>query len=314
MKHKLLQLAGKLIGRNKLSILIYHQVLAEPDPMRPSEPTAQVFDWHMRLLRNYFTALSLDDALHHLQHNTLPANAVCVTFDDGYLNNLTVAQPILAKYDIPATVYIATGFSGGTNMWNDRVIYLFTDKNRQQLSLQGEKVELGDWPQRRELAHQLLMKLKYLAIGPRIAEVDKLYRENEAVEQSPLMMNPAEINNLAAAGVNIGAHTVNHPILKVLPAADQQNEIMQSKQQLEQWTGQPIKHFAYPNGVLGRDFDETAVQIVSQAGFSTAVATNWGVSDSRCSSFKLRRFTPWDSSALKFHARLVNNMRQSQPL
>ncbi len=308
--HKLLQLAGKLLGRNKLSILIYHQVLAEPDPMRPSEPTAEVFDWQMRLLRDYFTPLSLDDALHHLQHNTLPANAVCVTFDDGYLNNLTVAQPILAKYGIPATVYIATGFSHGNNMWNDRIIYLFSDKNRQQLSLQGEKVELGDWPQRRELAQQWLLKLKYLAIGPRIAEVDKLYLENEAVEQAPLMMNPAEIKQLAATGTCIGAHTINHPILKVLPAAEQQNEILQSKQQLEAWTEKPIKHFAYPNGVIGRDFDETAVGIVQHSGFDSAVTTDWGVSTGGNSVFKLKRFTPWDHRELKFHIRLVNQYWQ----
>ncbi|WP_372628089.1 polysaccharide deacetylase family protein [Arsukibacterium sp.] len=303
--HKLLQLAGKLLGRGKLSILIYHQVLAEPDPMRPSEPTAAVFDWQMRLLRDYFTPLSLDDALHHLQHDTLPANAVCVTFDDGYLNNLTVAQPILAKYGIPATVYIATGFSHGNNMWNDRVIHLFADKNRQQLSLQGQKVELADWPQRRELTQQWLMKLKYLPIKPRLTEVDKLYQENEAAEQAPLMMNPAQIKQLAASGICIGAHTINHPILKVLPATEQQFEIIQSKQQLEQWAEQPVKHFAYPNGVFGRDFDDTAVDIVQKAGFDSAVTTDWGISTSHNSVFKLKRFTPWDKVSLKFHLRLI---------
>ncbi|KKO46895.1 polysaccharide deacetylase [Arsukibacterium ikkense] len=314
MIHKLLQLAGKLLGRNKLSILIYHQVLAEPDPMRPSEPTAEIFDWHMRLLNQYFTPLSLDQALIHLKQGTLPANAVCVTFDDGYLNNLTVAQPILAKYTIPATVYVATGFSQGNNMWNDRVIHLFADKERQQLTLQGEQVTLGDWQQRRQLAQQWLMKLKYLAIAPRLAEVDKLYQENNASEQAPLMMSPAQIQQLAATGITIGAHTINHPILQVLPAAEQQTEIVRSKQQLEQWTTKPVNHFAYPNGVFSRDFDETALQSVQLAGFHSAVATDWGVSDNHSSPFKLRRFTPWDSNQLKFHARLINNMRQSHPL
>lgn len=312
--HSLLQMAGKMLGRNKLSILIYHQVLAEHDPMRPSEPTAEVFDWQMRLLRDYFTPLSLDEALQRLQNDSLPSNAVCVTFDDGYLNNLTVAQPILAKYDIPATVYVATGFSGGSNMWNDRVIYLFADKNRQQLQLQGKKVELGDWRQRRQLAQQWLMKLKYLPVAARLVEVDNLYLENEAAEQAALMMGPKEIKQLARTGVSVGAHTINHPILKVLPEAEQQTEILQSKLKLEQWTEQAVNHFAYPNGVFGRDFDDAAVKIVQQAGFSTAVATDWGVSTGHNSPFKLRRFTPWDATALKFHARLINNMRQSQPL
>ena len=305
LAHRSLQLAGKLLGRNKLSILIYHQVLAEPDPMRPSEPTATVFDWQMRLLRDYFTPLSLDQALHHLKHNTLPANAVCVTFDDGYLNNLTVAQPILAKYGIPATVYVATGFSQGTNMWNDRVIHLFADSNRLQISLQGEQIMLADWQQRRELAQKWLMKLKYLPIYQRLAEVDKLYQENNCAEQASLMMNPGEVKRLATTGVNIGAHTINHPILKVLPTVEQRTEIVQSKQQLEQWTGQAINHFAYPNGVFGRDFDETAVNIVEKAGFNSAVTTDWGVSTSHNSVFKLKRFTPWDKVALKFLFRLI---------
>ena len=77
MLHWLLQQSGRLLSRGKLSILIYHQVLTEADPMRPSEPTAEVFDWQMRLLGDYFTPLSLDEALAHLQQNTLPANAVC---------------------------------------------------------------------------------------------------------------------------------------------------------------------------------------------------------------------------------------------
>ncbi|SNY51644.1 Polysaccharide deacetylase [Arsukibacterium tuosuense] len=311
MIHNALQLTGKLLGRNKLSILIYHQVLAEPDPMRPSEPTAAVFDWHMRLLHDYFTPLTLDDALHHLQHNSLPANAVCVTFDDGYLNNLTVAQPILARYKIPATVYIATAFSHGSNMWNDRVIYLFTDTDRQQLSLQGEQFKLGDWLHRRQLAEEWLRKLKYLPIAQRLAAVDKMYQENKAAEQAPLMMSPAQIKTLSERSVTIGAHSVNHPILGVLPEVEQYAEIFESKQQLEQWIGQPVKHFAYPNGFINRDFDEATVQLVKQAGFISAVTFEWGVSTSSSSLFKLNRFTPWDVNSFRFHARLINNMRQT---
>lgn len=311
--HKLLQLAGKLLGHNKLSILIYHQVLAEPDPMRPSEPTAEVFDWQMRLLRDYFTPLSLDQALVHLNNSTLPANAVCVTFDDGYLNNLTVAQPILAKYGIPATVYIATGFSCGLNMWNDRLINLFSALNMQQLELDDEVVPLADFADRRRKAQQWLTKLKYLPVAERLTKIEQFYQQNNATEQAQLMMNPQQIKHLARCGVTIGAHTVNHPILKVLLPEQQQHEISHSKQQLESWLDKPVVHFAYPNGGFGRDFDETAIAIVQQAGFTSAVATDWGVSNSQSSLFKLQRFTPWDSSALKFHARLICNMRQSQP-
>lgn len=308
MLHKLLQLAGKASGRGKLSILIYHQVLAKPDPMRPSEPTTAVFDWQMKLLRDYFTPLSLADALKHLQQGTLPDNAVCVTFDDGYLNNLTVAQPVLQKYQIPATVYVATAFSNGTNMWNDRLIYLFGQPQKDHLLLDDLRVELKDWSSRREQANQWLKKLKYLPPSERSATIDRFYHQNQATEQPALMMTPAQIRQLAARGIAIGAHTVDHPILKVLPATEQQQQIVSSKLQLEDWLQQPVNHFAYPNGAEGVDFDATAVQLVQDCGFNSAVVTNWGTSGTTTSAFKLRRFTPWDKTPLRFHLRLVRQL------
>lgn len=307
MLHKILQLVGQLTGRGKLSILIYHQVLSEHDPMRPTEPTAQMFDWQMRLLQQYFTPLSLDQALLHLKHNTLPPNAVCVTFDDGYLNNLTVAQPILAKYGIPATVYIATAFSNGSNMWNDRLIHLFATQSRRQLQLDDELVQLGDWQDRCGKVQLWLKKLKYLPLAQRLEKIDQFYRQNNAEEQAALMMSPAQIKQLADCGVTIGAHTVNHPILKVLSEHEQHTEIEKSKLQLEDWLGRPVEHFAYPNGVEGRDFDDCTVNLVKQAGFTSAVITNWGKSSLATSVFKLKRFTPWDHSSILFHLRLIRN-------
>lgn len=303
--HSLIALFGRLFSKNKLSILIYHQVLASKDPMRPTEPTADVFDWQMRLIKRYFTPLSLGEGLNHLKAGTLPANAICVTFDDGYLNNLTVAQPILAKYAIPATVYVATAFSHGTNMWNDRLLYLFSVPKRQQLVLNETTLTLTDWANRREQAQQWLKQLKYLPPTERIALIDKFYQQNNCTEQTPLMMSPKQVKQLADKGITIGAHTVNHPILKILPVAKQRQEIAQSKQELEQWIGKAVEHFAYPNGVENIDFDQETVNCVQELGFKTAVATNWGVSTKHTSVFKLKRFTPWDRNKLKFHIRLI---------
>ena len=115
------------------------------------------------------------------------------------------------------------------------------------------------------------------------------------------------IKQLADCGVTIGAHTVNHPILKVLSEHEQHTEIEKSKLQLEDWLGRPVEHFAYPNGVEGRDFDDCTVNLVKQAGFTSAVITNWGKSSLATSVFKLKRFTPWDHSSILFHLRLIRN-------
>ena len=307
MLHKLLSLCGQVLGRGKLSILIYHQVFTERDPMRPSEPDAATFEWHMRLLRQYFTPLSLTEASERLKNGTLPANAVCVTFDDGYLNNLTVAAPILKRYQIPATVYVATAFSHGDNMWNDRIMDLCADQQRDEILLADRKVTLSDWHSRRSTAIEIIHQFKYLPVTQRLAAVDDLYQRNNATEYPARMMTPAQLACLSDYDIEVGAHTHNHPILKVLTAEQQQAEIQQSKHLLELWLQKPVRHFAYPNGVLNRDLDEQTISITEQAGFNTSVVTDWGYCDKRTPHSQLKRFTPWDSNPLRFHSRLIAN-------
>ncbi len=307
----LMSKASALASRGKLSILIYHQVLEQAEACRPGEPDAMQFRWQMELVKKYFTPISLPEALDKLKTNTLPANAICVTFDDGYLNNLKVAQPILAELGIPATVYVATGFSAGANMWNDRLIDLIADLGRHNIDLSPidlDKVTLKDADQRVSLIEEAIGKLKYLNLSERIERIDALYSLNEAKEYARKMMTPDEVKELYNRGINIGAHTVNHPILKVLDAEQQISEIRQSKEILESWLGKPVLDFAYPNGVEGRDFDEDTVQYVEDAGFRSAVVTDWGISKNDSSPYKLKRFTPWDKDASKFQLRLVRNL------
>ena len=302
-----IEFVGSAVGKNKLSILIYHQVFAEPDPMRPTQPTRETFEWHMRLVRQHYKPMSLAEGVERLQDGTLPGNAVCVTFDDGYINNLTVAEPILRKYGIPATVYIATGFCTGRNMWNDQLIQLFADTSRNSLVLSGEEVPLNGWAERCRLASAWLDKLKYLPMAERQARVDDYYRENHKTQSAPLMMNPDQIRALAKAGVTIGGHTISHPILKTLSEDEQAAEISGCKAELESWLDRPVEHFAYPNGVFGKDLDETTVKLVQDAGFNTAVVTDWGVCTRSTSPWRLSRFTPWDRSSIRFQLRLLKN-------
>ena len=312
--HWSLRQAGKLVGKNKLTILIYHQVLETADPMRPSEPDADTFRWQMQIIRNYFNPMPLDVAVKHLQRGDLPANTVCVTFDDGYLNNLEIAQPILQEFHIPATVYIATAFSNCNNMWNDRIIDLIGDRTRTSLSLNAigmSCVEVSDWESRRSLASRLLATLKYQDFRARSQLVDALYRENGSAESPKKMMTCDEIVELAHRGVDIGAHTVDHPILKSLEIEEQRQQIFDSKLGLEQLINKPVTGFAYPNGLPGTDYDSSAVELVKAAGFEYAVSTTWGISTKSTSTYELNRSTPWDTQPGRFHLRLIKQMLRS---
>ena len=311
--HAMMTRAGRLLSKDKLSILIYHQVVSETDPMRPGDPDAQLFLWQMKLLRDHFNPLPLATAVHLLERGTLPANSVCVTFDDGYLNNLEVAQPILEKFAIPATVFVATAFSDGRNMWNDRLIDLLGQPEAATINLdvlEMEPVTLGDWESRRAIADSIIPVLKYKDYREREKLVDQLYLDNTAPEANRKMMSHEDVIELARKGVDIGAHTVDHPILKSLPRSEQSLQVTGSKKALEDLLGQAVTGFAYPNGRPGSDYDETTRELVRAAGFHYAVSTRWGISTQQTNQFELNRFTPWDETPARFHLRMLRNAIQ----
>ena len=105
-----------------LLVLIYHQVLPVSDPLLADEPDAERFAAEMDLIKDVFNVLTLGDAVDRLGAGALPPRALSITFDDGYANNLHLAAPILAARGLSATFFVATGFIGGGQMWNDTVI------------------------------------------------------------------------------------------------------------------------------------------------------------------------------------------------
>lgn len=309
--HFLLSMVGQLLGRNKLNILIYHQVFEQRDGMRPSEPDLASFKWQMQLIKKYYTPLALSDAMVLMAKNKLPKNAICITFDDGYLNNLEVAAPLLKELAIPATIYIATGFSHGENMWNDRLLDLAGNLKLSELDLSvldEPKRLLIDQASRIDVAHFLIGKIKYLPYQQRKELIAKLYQANNVEESPARMMTPVQLIQLSDYGIDVGAHTVDHPILKVNDEAEQFQQMKDSKEALEKWLEKPVKGFAYPNGKYQIDYDEKTRDLAKKAGFDYAVSTNWGVSNKQTDKWQLNRFTPWDTNAFKFHLRLLRNL------
>ena len=104
-----------------LSILIYHRVLAGPDPLFPERIDARRFEQHLRLLTRWFRVLPLGEAVARLRAGTLPSRAACITFDDGYADHAEVALPLLQRYGVTATFFVASGFLDGGCMWSDAV-------------------------------------------------------------------------------------------------------------------------------------------------------------------------------------------------
>ncbi|MGK5047907.1 polysaccharide deacetylase family protein [Janthinobacterium sp. GB4P2] len=301
-----------------LSILIYHRVLARPDPLFPGEVDARLFERQLRLLKRFYVPLSLAEAVHRLQDGSLPPRAACITFDDGYADNAQVALPLLQRHGLHATFFIATGYLDGGQMWNDTVIEAVRHAAGPVLDLQEH--ELGTLPvaslaQRQAAIATLLGQLKYLPFARRQQLAMQIRRQAGATAGQAAMLSTAQLRQLQAAGMGLGAHTASHPILSTLPDHAARRDIANGKRQLESLIQAPVSLFAYPNGKAGRDYGAPHVAMVNSLGFEAAVATDWGVArpGAGLDLLQLPRFTPWDRGRLAFLWRLRQNRRQAHP-
>jgi len=304
-------------GRSaRLSILIFHRVLGCPDPLFPGEADVHRFEQICSFLKAWCNILPLSEAVERLQASSLPARAACITFDDGYADNYRHALPILDRHGLHATFFIATGFLDGGRMWNDTLIEAVR-------ATEFEAIDLGDLgfgkiatqsiDDKRAALKTLIPALKHQDIAARDGRVASIVAHCGNISlPSNLMMTSTEIRALHAAGMGIGAHTANHPILALCEQTAARNEISEGRATLKTLLGERIGLFAYPNGKVGADYTQEHVDMVQDLGFDAAVSTNAGASGHGDDAFQLSRFTPWDREAWRFGLRLARNLMQRQ--
>lgn len=298
--------------RRRLSILMYHRIPAQPDPLFPGEVDAARFVEHLHFLKQCFNIIPLREAVGMLAEGRLPARAACLTFDDGYADNAEVALPIMQQHGVPATVFVATGFLDGGRMWNDSVIELVrrapSDLDLRALGL--GQFKLDSHAARAQAIAALLDALKYLPIDERQAKVDAIVTHTGIILPTNLMMRSEQVAQMHRSGIEIGGHTVHHPIVARMDPEGARKEIADGKAALESITGAPVRTFAYPNGRPGRDYLAEHVAIVRESGFDAAVTTSPGAAGAGADPYQLPRFTPWDRGQLGFTARMMRNLTQ----
>lgn len=276
------------------------------------------FDAICSWLKAWFTVLPLDEAVQRLKTGALPERALSITFDDGYVDNHDVALPILLKHGLTATFFIATGFLDGGRMWNDTVTESIRRTKLSQIDLRGlHGTDMHVHPvesplDKRTAIGNIIRAVKYMNPADRQEAVDALAERSEASLPDDLMMSSQNVCAMRAAGMQIGAHTVSHPILAGLNRDNARREIEEGKRVLEALVKAPVDLFAYPNGKPTEDYTDESVALAREAGFSAAVSTAPGASCAQTDVMQLLRFTPWDRDRLRFGARLGTNLWKSR--
>ena len=307
---KLLGMPVRFFSAGKLLIANYHRVLAEPDAVYPA--TDQVlFERHVRTIKACFNPIRLDKAIEQLQAGTLPRNSVSITFDDGYADNCTVALPVLKKWGVPASFFIATGFLNGGRMWNDTVIESIRCVSKPTIDLNEMKLGIlntaNDYEKNKSVTH-IISKLKHLPFDERAQAIEQLQAIIGQSLPDNLMMTSEQVKTLHNEGMEIGGHTVSHPILTRVADDIALQEMQQSREFLQSLINEPVTGFAYPNGYPNRDYAKVHTELAKKAGYKYAVTTAVGVVGKGADYFQLPRGGLWDKSALRTAVRVSSHL------
>lgn len=278
-------------------ILVYHRV-GEASHYVVDLVPVPLFERQMELLSLRFNILPLTELVERSGRGDLPMNALAVTFDDGYRDNYEYAYPILKKFKIPATIFLATGCIGTSGMpWHERVFSFFRTFSGKSIRFGGESHDMSEPHRKSDLLVRMINRMRDMDPPSRDLLIDEILSLNPNPDYAAIkrtMMNWDEIREMVGGGIEIGAHTVNHPILSRISRSEAAKEIAESKNQVERQIGRVIHSFAYPNGQRG-DYDDAHKSCIREAGFRCAVTTNWGNNDRNSDYFELRRIFLWGS-------------------
>lgn len=239
----------------------------------------QRFDAHVRLLRRQYTIASLHDLVERSRRREqFPGPTVVITFDDGNRCCYTEVFPVLARYRVPATIFLTTGYVNTPQLlWFDAVEHGVMQTACRSLSYGGSTYPMRSRGDRQHAAQQIVEHLKTLDEATKLQEVERLQAvlgvpPDPSDEEPYRCLSWAQVSEMAAAGVAFGGHTVTHPILTRVPPEQAEREIAESKATIEAHLGTPVRHFAYPNGKAG-DFNDEIIRLVQRHGYDCALST-----------------------------------------
>ncbi len=270
------------------------------------------FERQLELLKSEYLVVPLVELLPRLRAGRTSRPMVALTFDDGYADNLFAAGSMLKKHDLPATVFITTGYlDGRREFWWDDLLRLVqeskTDPARWKFVIAGSKHSWAAGTSRgrvyREL-HELLRmqgarrQEQILAAAESQAGIARVVRP----ENRPLTAE--ECRRLARTGrVEIGAHTIHHLWLAAHPPAEQGRELAGARRDLEDILGSPVRSLAYPYGKRDSAGTET-LRLASAAGFELACANVRGQVWAETDPLWLPRFAPGNAADEEFRIRM----------
>jgi peptidoglycan/xylan/chitin deacetylase (PgdA/CDA1 family) len=285
-------LLSRVAGWSGVLGLNYHRIGAAGDTLYDRglwSATAEAFDAQVGWLKTYARVIAPDDLPAALARRS--GRYVLITFDDGYRDNYTEALPVLKRHGVPATFFVTTGFIDRPRLpWWDEIAWMVRTSRKAAVELPAwlPAPVAFDEPDRERAVRALLRAYKGMPAESTGGYLDAVGtatgtgRHGDA-GTADLWMTWDMIRELRAAGMAVGGHTVDHPVLARLPREGQQAEIAGCGRRLAEELGEPMRYFSYPVGGPAA-FDRDTRDCLREAGVRVAFSYYGGY----------RTFDDWD--------------------
>jgi peptidoglycan/xylan/chitin deacetylase (PgdA/CDA1 family) len=294
-------------------IMIYHGICrGNHTRFNPIFLKLKTFEQHLKFYKKYFNVISLDDF--YQEHFSKDKFNICLTFDDGYANNHKYVLSLLSQYQLPATFFITAIRDAGYDiLWND-FLGIVSKYGPTKILYKNEEFYKGPFNKyiSKESGLSLAEILRWGGFDVK-AEMMKLlyplapFRENRPDDEDYwLQMSVEQISDLAASPfASIGSHAYYHNDLARIPLNDAIEEMVRSKQYLENITNKPVNCLAFPYGTYTRD----VVTAAKNVGYNQLLAMDFHFEEDRLDPIMKERFTvnPFISPANQMHATITRS-------
>ncbi len=285
------------LTRNIPRIFVYHRF----DERGELGISKDAFQWQLSVIKDKFHAMTLSEYIEQEQRGKKREKpAVIITVDDGYRDFYKIAYPLLAQYKMPATLFVTTKFVDGEMwFWWDKIRYILNHgaKKIREFNYNNTlyRIDSASSSGIETAWHKLCDSCLPFPEHEKPNFIQRLGHSMEVIvpdappkEFAPMTWD--EVIKVSKDSVEIGSHTLSHPVLTNIDIAEAKEEIEQSKKSIEEQTGFEAKVFCYPHGRLS-DYNQQISDLAAKAGYQGAVVAHDGIF-CRHERFALKRMSP----------------------
>lgn len=287
-------MVNRRLKKGGVIILMFHKINDERDPQNLTIPPS-VFDQILTEIKKKHKVVFLE-TLFDANGDLIVDDSVkfAITFDDGYRDNYDEAYPLLQKHNVPATIYLSYGhMTGELSFWYERVMSALHNTKKNFIDLKSigfEKFDLESQNDQDFAINRIMLWLKNFPSKEREKKCDSIIDLLE-IDPADLKVSPmltwGMVDEMKKNNVNFGSHTLTHPILSRENRGTIEKEVVESKKNLEEKTGQMMKGFAYPNG-RAEDYNDTVLEFTSNT-YQHACTTTSGINYAGQDPYQLKR-------------------------